>query len=45
MVISRNDMPIFASHAGFSVNHGAVQRWTLDTSYRAEIRDALYGTI
>ena len=24
---------------GFSVNHGAVQRWTLDASYRAGVRE------
>ena len=42
VILRNNDMPIFASHAGFSVNHGAVQRWTLDSSYRAKIRELIH---
>ena len=34
-------MLIFVSHAGFSVNHGAVQCWMLDPSYRAKIRELI----
>lgn len=44
MVISRNnDMPIFAFHEDFSVNHGAVQRWTLDDSCRAKLRELMHN--
>ena len=43
MVISRNnDMPIFAYHIGFSVNHGAVQCWKLDASHQAKIRELIH---
>ena len=27
---------------GFSVNHGAVQQWTLDASYRARVRELIH---
>ena len=42
MVIPRNnDILILASHAGFSVNHGTIQHWTIDVSYRAIIRELI----
>ena len=39
------DMPIFTFDAGFSVNHGAVQRWTLDASYWAKIREVMHDMV
>ena len=43
MVISRNnDMPIFVSDAGFSVNHGAILLWMLDALYQAKIKELVH---
>lgn len=46
MVILRNkDVLISPSHAGFSLNHGAIQRWTIDVSYRAIIRELIHDMV
>lgn len=38
-------MLISPSHAGFSVNHGAIQRWAIDVSYRAIIRELIHDMV
>ena len=39
------DMPIFVSHAGFSVNHGAIHLWILDDSYGSKIRELMHDMV